>query len=116
MRMQFELAKNDREMLQEFIQTAIKTEVREAMRQMQLESQMPEVMTRRDLMNFLGINANRASELLNHREGFPVSREIGESTPRIHRDQLIEWLFPKDEQKREERAQEFDIAKWDRIS
>ncbi|WP_077623805.1 hypothetical protein [Sediminibacillus massiliensis] len=52
-------------------------------------SKWPPILTKKDLMEFLQIKDNKASELLN-RDDFPVIREFGH--PRVSLQQLMYWI------------------------
>lgn len=110
------LSKEDKELLAEVIRDSVKSEVRDAIRQIKMEMDMPEILTKKDVMAALDISRNKVTELFVNRPDFPVSRQVGEASPRVHRNELIEWMFPKDKELRKNRAKEFDMSQWDRIS
>ncbi|MDQ0658804.1 DNA-binding protein [Paenibacillus sp. W2I17] len=72
------------------LQQMIMTAVQEAIEQCNLaSSNHPALMDKTQLMNFLGIGATKAAELLN-RDDFPVIREFGH--PRIPLHSLMIWI------------------------
>lgn len=54
-----------------------------------LDNKWPPVLSRSQLMDFLGIKETKASELLN-RQDFPVIREFGH--PRVPTHLLLKWI------------------------
>ena len=55
----------------------------------QNHTKWPPLLSRNQLMEFLGIKANKASELLN-RQDFPVTREFGH--PKVPTHLLMKWI------------------------
>ncbi|MEC1373372.1 DNA-binding protein [Heyndrickxia oleronia] len=66
----------------------LRQEIEKAMGDVVRKNQLPPMLTRKELMEFLRISQTKASELLN-RPDFPVFREAGVLIP-THR--LIEWI------------------------
>lgn len=112
----FTLSSEDKAEIRELVQHAMKEELRDALQQMQMETTLPEIMTRTQLRKHLHVSEYTISQLINHRPGFPVSHEIGEASPRFHREAIINWMFPKEEALREQRKREFKLDEWDERS
>ncbi|MBY7736758.1 helix-turn-helix domain-containing protein [Paenibacillus sp. P2(2022)] len=70
------------------LKSIIDAAVSKAMKQY-TPNQLPSLMTKKQLMEFLGIGSTKASELLN-REDFPVIREFGH--PRVPLHALMVWI------------------------
>lgn len=58
-------------------------------KEMQLISQLPPVLTRKQFMELVDISHTKANELFN-RADFPVTRQLG--NPRVVTKQFFEWL------------------------
>lgn len=52
--------------------------------------ELPNLMTRKEFMNFAGIGESKCAELFN-RQDFPVNREFGH--PRVPTALLFEWIY-----------------------
>lgn len=59
------------------------------MERIEAHQKWPPLLSRKDLMEFLGIRANKASELLN-RPDFPVIRDFGH--PKVPTHLLLKWI------------------------
>lgn len=71
------------------LQQVINNAVDEAIERHALKSQLPPLLTKPQLQDFLDIGTTKASELLN-REDFPVIREFGH--PRVPTHLLMIWI------------------------
>lgn len=71
------------------LQQMITSAVQAAVEKTKITNKYPALMTKSQMMEFLGIGATKAAELLN-REDFPVIREFGH--PKIPFNSLMIWI------------------------